>query len=123
MMGLATAIAAMNTDALSKTVCCKYQKTKILKCKQIQVNKMMSCNSSQVIIPAHNCHKRSKKKLKVYETNDEQIIILVLITAKQLPFRVDFDSDNWEVSTGAAANMEAEGGNTGFKIRYFQTTC
>ena len=54
---------------------------------------------------------------------DEQIIILVLITAKQLPFRVDFDSDNWEVSTGAAANMEAEGGNTGFKIRYFQTTC
>lgn len=64
MMGLATAIAAANTDALSKTVC-----------------------------------------------------------SKQLPFRVDFDSDNWEVSTGAAANMEAEGGNTGFKIRYFQTTC
>ena len=85
-----------------------------LKCKQIPVNKMMSCNSSQVIIPAHNCHKR---------LFDEQIIILVLITAKQLPFRVDFDSDNWEVSTGAAANMEAEGGNTGFKIRYFQTTC
>ena len=55
--------------------------------------------------------------------SDKQIIILVLITAKQLPFRVDFDSDNWEVSTGAAANMEAEGGNTGFKIRYFQTTC
>ena len=29
MMGLATAIAAANTDALSKTVCCKYQKTKM----------------------------------------------------------------------------------------------
>ena len=26
MMGLATAIAAANTDALSKTVCCKYSK-------------------------------------------------------------------------------------------------
>ena len=29
---------------------------KKLKYKQIQVNKMMSCNSSQVIINAHNCH-------------------------------------------------------------------
>ena len=25
-------------------------------CKQIKVNKVMSCNSSQVIIAAHNCH-------------------------------------------------------------------
>ena len=55
--------------------------------------------------------------------SDEQIIILLLITAKQTPFKVDFESDNWEVSTGAAAMMEAEGGNTGFKIRYYQTTC
>ena len=29
---------------------------KKLKCKQIQVKKMISCNSSQVIIAAHNCH-------------------------------------------------------------------
>jgi len=45
------------------------------------------------------------------------------VCSKQYPFRVEFNSDLWEVTTGAADNMEAEGGNTGFKIRYFQTTC
>jgi len=42
------------------------------------------------------------------------------VCSMQLPFRVDFNSDNYEISD---AQLEAVGGNPGFKIRYYQTTC
>jgi len=45
------------------------------------------------------------------------------VCSTQVPFRIEFQSDNYEQSTGAAAMGEGEGGNPGFKIRYFQTTC
>ena len=45
------------------------------------------------------------------------------IAATQAPFRIEFQSDNYEFSSGAAAMNEGEGGNPGFKVRYFQTTC
>jgi len=43
------------------------------------------------------------------------------VCSQQTPFRIEFLSDNFEV--GGAATAEAAGGNTGFKIRYFQTSC
>ena len=46
---------------------------------------------------------------------------LLSITAQQTPFRIEFLSDNFEV--GGAATAEAAGGNTGFKIRYWQSSC
>jgi hypothetical protein len=43
------------------------------------------------------------------------------ICSKQVPFRIEFSSDDWEIS---GAMLESKlGTNTGFKIRYFQTTC
>jgi len=45
------------------------------------------------------------------------------VCSTQAPFRIEFQSDNYEFSSGAAAMNEGEGGNPGFKVRYFQTTC
>jgi len=42
------------------------------------------------------------------------------VCSTQLPFMVEFNSDNTEIS---GAMLESTGGNPGFKIRYFQTTC
>jgi len=42
------------------------------------------------------------------------------ICSTQTPFRISFHSDNFEFS---AADEEATGGNPGFQLRYFQTTC
>jgi len=42
------------------------------------------------------------------------------ICSTQTPFRISFQSDDYEFGSGAAAMNEAEGGNPGFKVRYFQ---
>ena len=60
-----------------------------LKCKQIQVNKMMSCNSSQVIIAAHNWHTCVEivgTKNKILE-NDENEFTLWIKTNKHWKYR------------------------------------
>jgi hypothetical protein len=44
------------------------------------------------------------------------------LCSKQTPFRISFHSDSYEGGVGAA-NLESSGGNTGVKLRYFQTTC
>jgi len=48
------------------------------------------------------------------------VIASKTICSTQTPFRIAFNSDNVEFS---AADHESTGGNTGFKIRYWQTTC
>ena len=50
--------------------------------------------------------------------------LLLIITAKEVPFRVKFTSDNWEYNN-AGATAADEGGSTGvtkqagFKLRYY----
>ena len=47
---------------------------------------------------------------------------MYMISATSLPFRIEFNSDQLEI-TGAM--LEAVGGSPGFKIRYYhdQTSC
>lgn len=47
------------------------------------------------------------------------------VCSTHVPFRIEFHSDDIEFTPddGIAAMLEAEGGNHGFKVMYFQTTC
>jgi len=47
----------------------------------------------------------------------------VTICSAHLPFRISFISDNTETAETGAAGDESAGGNTGFKLRYYQTSC
>ncbi len=48
-------------------------------------------------------------------------IVILCFAARNMPFRVEFLSDSYEM-TGAAKD-EATGANAGFRLRYFQTGC
>lgn len=47
----------------------------------------------------------------------------VTVCSKTLPFRIIFQSDNYETANAGAAGDESAGGNVGFKLRYYQSSC
>ena len=48
---------------------------------------------------------------------------IIYFTAKAYPFRIIFNSDAYEAWVDGSADETGGGGNTGFKVRYFQQTC